>query len=70
MNTQPLDRYTKTILTIIALCLVWICIRDIRFVETLAAQVIDRGQEVVKVQIVSIDEAPRLAWEALPVTVR
>jgi hypothetical protein len=65
---MPSDAYTRTILTVIAICLVWLCIRDL-VVAPVSAQ-FDRGREVVKVQIVSIDEAPTLNWEALPVTVR
>lgn len=66
---MPTDRYTKTVLTVIALCLVWICLRDLELAPVAVAQVRDRGGEVVKVQIVSIDEAPSLNWEPLPVRV-
>lgn len=65
---MPTDVYTKTILTVIAICLVWLCVRG-QAVVPLSAQV-NRGDEVVKVQIVSIDEARGLRWEPLPVTVR
>jgi hypothetical protein len=27
--TMKIDTYTKTVLTIIAICLVWICVRDV-----------------------------------------
>lgn len=64
------DRYTKALLTIIAACLVWICLRDISLVRTVYALPYDRGDQVLKVQIVSIDEAPNLAWEPLPIRVR
>lgn len=33
-----LDRYTKLILTVIAVCLVWICVRDVRFSSDAYAQ--------------------------------
>lgn len=60
------DLYTKLILTVIAISLALIVIRDIHFVpEAKAAE--DRGDQVVKVQIVSIDESPNLPWELLPV---
>ena len=64
-----IDRFTKVLLTIIAGCLLWLCVRDATFVREAFAQT-DRGREVVKVQIVSIDESPSLRWEALPVVVR
>ncbi len=63
------DRYTKVILTIIAACLVWMCVRDLAITPAAYAQT-DRVGEVVKVQIVSIDESPPLPWETLPVEVR
>ncbi len=62
------DTYTKVVLTVIAVCLVVICLRDVRFVGE-AHAVTDRGEDVVKVQIVSIDESPGLRWEALPVKI-
>lgn len=64
-----IDRYTKVILTVIAICLVWICVRDLDVIPVAFAQT-DRGRDVVKVQIVSIDESPSLRWEALPVEVQ
>lgn len=63
------DRYTKAVLTIIAACLVWIVVRDVSFISTASANPTDRGDDVVKVQIVSIDESNTLRWEALPVQV-
>jgi hypothetical protein len=70
---EHMDRYAKAVLTVIALCLVWICLRDLPLGPAVSAQgrgLTDRGQGVVKVQIVSIDEAPLLRWEALPVESR
>ena len=65
------DRYTRVMLTVIALALVWICLRDTAPPAFAAGgQVRDRRQPVTKVQIVSIDESPSLRWESLPVTVR
>ena len=63
------DTYTKVVLTVIAVCLVLICLRDVRFVGE-AHAVTDRREDLVKVQIVSIGEAPYLSWEALPVKIR
>jgi hypothetical protein len=63
------DRYTKIVLTIIAACLVWIIARDVSFISIASATPTDRGDEVVKVQIVSIDESNILRWEALPVKI-
>lgn len=60
------DRYTKTVLTIIAGCLLWLCARDFNPISEAMAQT-DRGRDVVKVQIVSIDESPSLRWQAIPV---
>lgn len=60
-----IDRYTKAVLTVIALCLVWLCTRDLTIIPAVSAQ-----SDVVKVQIVSIDESPTLRWEAIPVRVR
>lgn len=61
------DRYTKAVLTVIALCLVFLCLRD---AAPVAFAQRDRGVDVVKVQLVSIDESPTLLWEAIPVKVR
>jgi hypothetical protein len=61
-----IDRYTKAVLTVIAACLMWICLRDAPVIPLAFAQT-DRGASVQKVQIVSIDESPTLPWEALPV---
>jgi len=66
---MSIDRYTKVVLTVIAVCLVWISVRDVRFVATAQAGVVDQNQ-VVKVQIVSIDEASTMRWEPLPVAIR
>jgi len=41
-------------------------IRDLPIVPTVHAEY-DRGEQVVKVQIVSIDESPTLRWEAIRV---
>ncbi len=67
---MQVDRFTKSVLTVIALCLVWICLRDVPVTSAAHAAPSDRGEEVVKVQIVSIDESPNLAWESLPVEMK
>lgn len=64
------DLYTKSILTVIAVCLTAIVVRDVPTLpEAHAVSVSDRGKDVVRVQIVSIDESPPLRWDALPVEV-
>ena len=60
------DTYTKIVLTVIAIALVALVFRDAPLVPQAHAQD-DRGDRVIKVQIVSIDESPTMAWEALPV---
>ena len=60
------DRYTKAILTLIALCLLWICLRDIPLAPTAeAASLKDGGDDVVKVQIVGIEKASFFPWEPI-----
>lgn len=56
------DRYTKAVLTVIAICLTWLCVRDLVTGTPVSAQT-----GITKVQIVSIDESPSMRWEALPV---
>ena len=68
---MKIDLYTKVILTTIALSLLSIVFRDVPIISSAqAAPAVDRGDQVVKVQIVSIDESPNLRWEAIPVTAR
>jgi len=64
------DRYTKCVLTVIAVCLLWSCLRDSELIPPAYASPTDRGDEVIKVQLVSIDESPSLQWESIPVKVR
>jgi len=72
------DRYLKIVLTIIAICLVWICIRDIEIGQrNLFASGNSSGQQEVYVTggeldvcIRGIDESPYKRWEALPVEVQ
>ena len=66
---MKIDLYTKIILTTIALSLVSIVFRDVPLIQSAQAAPVDRGDEVVKVQIVSIDESTSLRWEAIKVKV-
>ncbi len=54
------DLYTKAVLTIIALCLTWICVRDV--VSTPTAQAAAPAQEVVitgvKIQLKDLSGNP------------
>ena len=68
-TAMKIDLYTKAVLTVIAICLSWLVVRDAPIISTANAALRDRGDEVTKVQIVSIDEAPSLLWEALPVVI-
>lgn len=61
------DLYTKAVLTVIAACLVVLVARE--SAQSVQATFLDRGEPVIKVQIVSIDEAPTLRWESIPVCV-
>ncbi|MBI5821011.1 MAG: hypothetical protein HZA88_18735 [Verrucomicrobia bacterium] len=65
---MKVDLYTKVILTVIALCLTVIVIRDIEFIPEARAQFSSRD-EVVSVQIVGIDKAINRSWEALSVKI-
>lgn len=44
------DRYLKAVLTVIAACLVWICLRDVPFVKTATA-----SGGITDVNIVALD---------------
>ena len=47
------DRYTRVVLTIVALCLVWICMRDVELVKPAQAQMgryDNRGRLLVNVE--------------------
>ncbi len=63
---MKVDAYTKFILTVIAFCLLADLLRGTSVIPE-ARAAYDRGENVMKVQIVSIDESPNLRWEALPV---
>lgn len=63
---MKVDLYTKVILTVIALCLIVIVIRDIEFIPEARAQSSSRD-EVVRVQLVGIRESGMHGWEKVPV---
>jgi hypothetical protein len=63
MKTKT-DAYTKFVLTIIAICLVWICVKDIAVVpKAYAAQT----GNIVDVRIRGIDRMTGEGWDSLPV---
>jgi len=66
MRTKiKIDSYTKFILTIIALCLVWICLREVKaFPELYAA-----SSDIVDVRIKAIERAPGENWEPLVIEI-
>ena len=56
---MKLDLYTKTLLTIIALCLIWICVKDVQFVSsTHASASAEPAGAPLPAEIVSF----QLAW--------
>lgn len=64
------DKYLKVILTIIAICLVWICVRDIKIGSNeVYAKVNSGGQEDV-----TVNDITDAVWSAiqlsLPIQVR
>jgi hypothetical protein len=63
------DRYTKVVLTIIAVCLCVIVLRDIPVISTAMAQHGWYRGDTVPVTIRGIDECGPCAWEPLPVKV-
>lgn len=78
------DLYTKVILTVIAVCLVWICIRDVTFSNRAIAQIDQVGQRVYitgiaqgvyfPVAITSIGRGQLFdipnSWQPLPVSLQ
>lgn len=64
-----IDRYTKVILTVIAVSLVTIVLRDIPIVRDAIAQSAGYKGNTVAVPIRGIDECAKCAWEPLPVKV-
>lgn len=66
-SLMKIDIFTKAVLSVIAVSLASIAFRDVPVISTAQAQINDRGDNVMKVQIVSIDESPTLRWEAIRV---
>jgi hypothetical protein len=60
---MSVDIYTKIVLTVIALCLVWLCLTNVRSVAPLQAL----GPELVDVRIRAIDRQPASRWDPLTV---
>ena len=65
-----IDKYTKGVLTVIALMLTVIVVRDIPFVREAMAQGGWYTGDTVPVTIRGIDECSSCRWEALPVEVQ
>lgn len=62
MRTEiKIDGYTKFILTIIALCLVWICLRGVKLFPELYAA----NPDIVDVRIRAIERVPGEYWDSL-----
>ncbi len=60
MKTKT-DMYTKFILTVIAICLVWICVRDIHVIPKVYAAPEDN---IVDVRIKAVERIPGKEWDA------
>lgn len=58
------DLYTKIVLTVIALCLVWLCLTNAKSVAPLQAQ----APELVDVRIRAIDRQAASRWD--PIAIR
>jgi hypothetical protein len=67
---MKIDPYTKILLTVIAVSLALIALRDVSVISTAHAQPSEQGGGIMKVQIVSIAESRPLPWQALPVTLK
>jgi len=60
-----IDGYTKFILTIIALCLVWICLQEAKLFPDLYAA----SPEIVDVRIRALEREPGENWDSLVIDV-
>ena len=58
------DRYLKAVLTVIAVCLVWVCLRDVAVVGQAHAKTYF---DIQNVRIVGIDRASGESWDDLEV---
>lgn len=64
MKTKmQIDFYTKLILTVIALCLIWICLRDVKLFPRLYAS----NPELVDVRIKEIRREPGSGWDPVSI---
>ena len=57
---MKIDTYTKFVLTIIAICLAWICLKDIAVFPALYA---DEEPDVVDVRIVGLQRTSWDSWD-------
>ena len=64
MRTK-IDGYTKFILTIIAVCLVWICLKDVKILPELYAA----SSNIVDVRIKAIERLPGQNWDPLMIDI-
>ncbi len=60
-NKLNVDPYTKTVLTVIAVCLVWLCLANAGSVAPLRAQ----ADEPVDVRIRAVDRQADSRWDPL-----
>ena len=66
MKTRiQIDRYTKFILTIIAICLVWICLREVKIFPVLYAA----DTDIVDVRVKAIERGPGQIWDSVAIDV-
>lgn len=61
------DAYTKTILTVIAVCLIWICARDFAPVSTAQANAQQRAQRVI-VTGIKLESTGAGLFDTIPVS--
>jgi len=62
IKKTKIDAYTKSILTVIAICLVWICLRDINlFPKAYAAD----SNDIVDVRIRAVEKTQGQRWDSL-----
>ena len=60
-----IDAYTKFILTVIALCLVWICLREVKIFPSLYAA----SPDIVDVRIKAIERVLDQNWDPLAIEI-
>jgi hypothetical protein len=56
-----IDPYTKFILTIIALCLVWISLKEVKIFPVLHAA----SPDIIDVRIKAIERGPEISWDPI-----